>query len=390
MKRGQRVFQKTMHRLLLCVVAVVGFTAAVKPAAADELIATTTRPTPLSAYGGRLVWSNYDAATHEYALMTNALGVTAAVPVRSRSVPFDVDLGPDDRTFHIVAVYSRCRQDPPLRRNPAIGNVIAQMPDWARGRRCVIYKFDFETGREIRVASTSAPGASEFLPSIWNGRIAFARVRERRKGQAGSHPHIYLQPGHRKARRVPGGARSKQRFCTGKPRRCRALVEPGPTAIDLRGTRLVFVWDSGGPSSAAYLDVIGHASNVRRRLLLEGGSGNVQAEEMVSPTIEGGHVLWGFIRFGNDMINQLLRYKTSGGIEEARLPLQAPGDSYLQSILATVVDAPFVFYLASGVTIPGEPCTTQAPCAPYPGCADDGPCKIWRAQMPAFEPFTRR
>jgi hypothetical protein len=321
--------------------------------------------------------------------MTNEMGATSAVPVRPRSVPFDVDLGPDDRTLHIVAVYSRCRRDPPLRRDPAIGNVIAQMPDWARGRGCNVYKFDFETDRESKVVSTDSPQASEFLPSIWNGRIAFARVRERRKGLERMRPYIYLRRGHARSRRLPNGPRSTRRLCTGKPRRCRSQVEPGPTAMDLRGTRLAFGWDSGGPSSAVYLDLIGRDSASRRRLVL-GTSGSVQAEQMVSPAINAGYVFWGFIRFGHDTINQLLRHTNSTGkTEEARLPLQAPGDAYRQSILATAIDDPFVFYLASGLTIPGEPCTPQSPCEPYPGCDDGGPCKIWRTQNLAFGPFTR-
>jgi hypothetical protein len=378
-----------MRCFVVCLLALVGLAAAATPAAAEELIATTARPTPLSAYGGRLVWSSYDAATRQYALMTNIMGATSAVPVRPRSVPFDVDLGPDDRTLRTVAVYSRCRRDPPLRRKPAIGNVIAQMPDWARGRGCNVYKFDFATGHETRIVSTDSPHASEFLPSIWNGRIAFTRVRERRKGLERLRPYIYLQRGHARSRRMPAGPRSRQRFCTRKPRRCRLLIEPGPTAIELRGTRLAFAWDSGGPTSAVYMDLVGRDAASRRRLAL-GGSGSVQAEQMVSPAIDAGYVFWGFIRYGNDTINQLLRHNISvRKTEEARLPLQAPGDAYLQSILATAIDDPLVFYLASGQTIPGEPCTPASPCTPYPGCTDAGPCKLWRTQNLTFTPFTR-
>jgi hypothetical protein len=367
----------------------LGSFAAPGAALADETIGSVLRPTPLSAYAGRLVWSSYDPATLRYALMTNAGGVTSAVPVGPRSVPFDVDLGPDG-TGHIVAVYSRCRRDPP-RRDPAIGNVIAQMPDWARGRGCDVYKFDFQTSRESKVSSTNSPQASEFLPSIWKSRIAFARVRERRKWPESVRPYLYVRSlrGHARSRHLPNGSRSTERFCTRKPRRCKLKVEPGPTAIDLRGRQVAFGWDSGGPTSVAYLDTIRAHSATRRRLLL-GGSGDIQAEQIVSPVIDAGYVFWGFIRYGNDTSNELLRREISTGkTEVASLPQRAPGDVYLQSILWTAVDRPYFFYLASGLTIPNEPCTSESPCQPYPGCADDGPCKIWRTQNLAFGPFTR-
>jgi hypothetical protein len=380
---GTRVVRRLAGLLAL------GLLATPHTALADDTIATVSRPTPLSAYAGRLAWSSYDPATREYALMISAGGVTSAVPVGPRSVPFDVDLGPD-RNGDVVAVYSRCRHDPP-RRDPAIGNVIAQLPDWARGRGCDLYRFDFESGRETPVASANSPRASEFMPSIWRSRIAFARVRERRKGLEGVRPYLYVRSlrGARRSRRLPGGSRSTQRFCTRKPRRCRLKVEPGPTALDLRVRRLAFGWDSGGPSSTVYLDRI-RARSTTRSELLAGISGSIQAEEMVSPAIGAGDVFWGFIRFGNDTSSQLLRHRISTRTtDQAPLPLQAPGDIYLQSILATAVDGPLVFYLASGLTIPGEPCTPQAPCQPYPGCSDTEPCKLLRTRDLAFTPFKR-
>ena len=72
--------------------------------------------------------------------------------------------------------------------------MIAQMPDWPRGRGCDLYRFDFATGRETRIATANSPGASEFLPSVWKATVAFARVYERKRGLKGERAYLYARP----------------------------------------------------------------------------------------------------------------------------------------------------------------------------------------------------
>jgi hypothetical protein len=357
-------------------------------ALADETIATVSRPTPVSAFAGRLVWSSYDPATHGYRLMTRARGVTSALPVRPRGVPFDVDLGPD-RHGDTVAVYSRCRHDPP-RRDPAIGNALTQMPDWARGRGCDLYELHFRAGREKRISAASSPESSEFLPSIWKSRIAFARVRERRRGVERTRPYLHVRSlsGAHRSRRLPGGSRSRLRFCIGKPMRCKLKVEPGPTALDLGPRRLTFGWDSGseiGPTTAVYLETIGR-SVITRKLLARTGSGSIQSKEYFSPAIEGGRVFWERTIFGEDASSRLRRYTISARtIEETPLPPPAAQDAYRRPVLATAISGADVFYLISGHILPGEPgCTPQSPCGADPGCSTTELCAIRRTQDVVF------
>src|SRR4029453_1719520 len=101
-------------------------------AKADDLIGVASRPTPISADAGRLARSASNPATNSYSLMTSIGGVTSVVPIAPRSVPFDVDLGPD-QNGDTVAAYSRCSRDP-VGRNPAIGNVLTGLPVWETGR----------------------------------------------------------------------------------------------------------------------------------------------------------------------------------------------------------------------------------------------------------------
>jgi hypothetical protein len=76
----------------------------------------------VDAFGGHVVWSDYDASIDDWRLMANVDGVTQALPVAPRPTPFDVDLGPD-RRGRLLAVYSRCARglglDQPTPRLPA-------------------------------------------------------------------------------------------------------------------------------------------------------------------------------------------------------------------------------------------------------------------------------
>jgi hypothetical protein len=309
--------------------------------------------------------------------------------VPQRAVPFDVDLGLASGGG-IVAAYSRCRREP-QRRDPAIGNAIVQMPDWARGRGCDLYLYDFDSGKERRIGGASSRRGSEFLPSVWRDRVAFARTYPQRASTGGLHPHLYLRSldGRHGARRLPGGPRSRLRFCSGtKPRRCRLKVEPGPTALDLEGRRLAFAWDSGytdGGSSGAYLDTIARRRSFRKLLDRPVVSGDIQGSEILTPTIDDGQVFWELTLFGDTTSNALHRFQISTGrIQVAVLPGPGSPETYVRPVLATAVAAGAIYYLASGVQTNEPGCSVQSPCLATPGCSDTAPCQIRRAAGLSF------
>jgi hypothetical protein len=359
---------------------------AAAPALADETIATVGAPTPIGAYGGRLAWSAFDPALGKYRLMTEVGGTISTVPVAPRGVAFDVDLGPD-RSGATIAVYSRCKREPG-RRDPAISNAVAQLADWSSGRGCDAFRFDFASGRERKVASASTRAASEFLPTVWRTRIAFARVYERRRGRAGDRAYLYARPleGRGRTRRLPVGARSKQRFCSAKPRRCRLKLEPGPTALDLAGRRLAFGWDSGGPSSAVYLDTL-RSKRTDKRLVSRVASGEIQAEEILSPQVVDGQLFWFLSLFGDQTSSASQRYRIADGLlSEASLGTGGPADAFIRPVIAGAVNGSRVFYLASGLTPIGEPCTPKSPCLANPGCSTAQPCELRSAENLSYTP----
>ena len=190
---------------------------------------------------GRVAWSARDPSTGYFVLMT-VTGDTPVqrVPVPPRSVLFDVDLEADAQG-ETIAAYSRCHRDPPPRR-PQIGNALAQMPEWSAARGCNLHQFNFTTGRETRIAGANAPDASQFLPTVWKTRVAFARVYERRRGRLGDRAYLYIRgvTGADASRQVPAGNRSRLQTCSGRPVRCLYSVEwahvarPGRAASRVR------------------------------------------------------------------------------------------------------------------------------------------------------------
>jgi len=182
-------------------------TVPVKVEPPEDVIGRTQAATAVSAFGGRAAWSVYDPKTKRYSLVTWTEGLSSPQParVKTRGVPFDVDLGPNSRDA-TVAVYSRCRHEP-------TGG-------------CNLYVYDFNKRRESRIRSTTVASGSEFLPTIWRSRIAFARVWEKHKRRGA---YIYTRRltrrGH--SQRLAGGSRGA-----------------GPSSLDLRGSRLALTWGS--------------------------------------------------------------------------------------------------------------------------------------------------
>jgi hypothetical protein len=224
--------------------------------------------------------------------MTNADGVTAVVPVALRNQPFDVDLGPDAEG-RTTAVYSRCAR--------------------ARGSGlpagCDLYRFDFATSREQRIAGASTGGASEYLPSLWGGRLAFTRVRLLRSRRPAAPPRLVV-------RTLAGG---RETVVAGG----REGIGPNagygiPTRIDFDGRRLAFTWQfsiieplhEGGVSTEVRVVTLGG----RRRLLaVEGNYDSIVSRTLSGPSLVGGSVIYALMTRGDSNGHRLQRYDVADG-----------------------------------------------------------------------------
>lgn len=124
-------------------------------------------PTPISAYNGQLVWSQ-PASNGQYQLVSRTgSGPVTPLPIATRGVPFDVDLGPTS-SGGLYALYSRCTTEPQW---DQVG-----MPDYQTGKGCAIYKFDFGSNQEVRYSKVNASNASQYWPTYWKGKVGFART----------------------------------------------------------------------------------------------------------------------------------------------------------------------------------------------------------------------
>jgi hypothetical protein len=184
-------------------------------ARADVLIATTTQPTPIRSWGGVAAFSLYDAASGTFRMaISRDAGAPELLGVAPQSKPFDLDVGPDSSGSPTI-VYSHCEA-------PA---------------GCDLFRFSPDTGTGARIASASAPDASETSPSVWGAQIAWARVYDKDRART---PHIYTRmltaPAPRPSRRL---AEIPKSVCP--PREC------GIDELELRGRRLAMLVAGPGP-----------------------------------------------------------------------------------------------------------------------------------------------
>ena len=180
----------------------------------------------------------------------------------------------------------------------------AGLPVWATGRGCDVYRFDLAGGAgEVRVPGVSTSTASEFLPSLWRSRVAFARRYEHRAGSRGIYPYLYVR-GSGKSERQPGGGRG----LTGLP---------GPTSLDLGGTRLAFTWGlfNGDLRTEARFDTTGGGE----RQLLEFQTRTEQARHVLSAFVFSGRIWW--VSQATDGLNTYRRWRISRSkLEQASVP----------------------------------------------------------------------
>ena len=199
--------------------ALAAFAAAT--AHADTILSAEPSAPKISAAGGAVAWSTYDAALGAWFLVTRRAGVVERAAVAPRSVPFDVDLGRDG-SGRLVAAYSRCQRDPDIA--PTLG------------RGCDLYAYDLDTREERLLRGPSSDAASEYMPSLAHGRVAFGRVHERLAGPAGVRTTVYVRDLRRgPARRLPGGTRNDD-------------DRTGLSGLDLGARRLALSWRTAGPA----------------------------------------------------------------------------------------------------------------------------------------------
>src|SRR5919206_3367325 len=151
-----RRVQPDMRRILLA----AALTVLALPAAANaQTVATPGAATGVREFAGNLVFSQFDRTANRYFLTVRRAGAAAPerLPVAPSGRPFDADIG-SDSSGRPALVYSRCS-------NP---------PGVASGCDLFVSSLDGATG-ERPVRNANDPNHNDTNPTLWRGRIAWAR-----------------------------------------------------------------------------------------------------------------------------------------------------------------------------------------------------------------------
>jgi hypothetical protein len=329
-----------IHGLVLTAPLVLFLAVAAPARATDTLLAEVDEPTPMRTYAGVQVWSTFDGAA--YRLTIRRAGAIETLPAAPSRRPFDVDIGPD-RSGRPLLAYTRCGRD----RVDAAARAAA-----SRGCDVVVYSLAGGSGeRPLHAVNTAA--ADEFLPSIWRGRIAFAR-RVPGSARTSVFTRRLGAPRSERSERLPGG---------------RSLIE-----LDLQGDRLGAIADLGG---AAEVRLIGVSDRRVRRLQRTGvGEGG---QSMVGIGFAGGYLAWGLnclVSCGERLLAGVYRYHLStGDLARATPPLTAGG-----ALVGVALFAPDGAYLANA-----HPEDDGCGMNPSPGIAPQR-CQLLRSRPLAFRP----
>jgi hypothetical protein len=358
---SQRVWSGVGTRILAAlIVAISG------PAAADaQPIAQVNDEVPIAAHGGWVVWSAKQG--RGFRLFAWHGGTARQLAVRGRPRPFDVDVGTDARG-RAVATFSRCRR-------------FRAITVWEASRRdvgiaCRLRVVDLVSGRERSAGAPEGRGVSDTMPSMWQGRLAFARRDPRVHNDVDQV--MLWSPRQRALTRLRHGAMPTAcpfrdaRECAG------ARVSGEVTALDL-GSRLVaFRWGIQAPS------VIGHGGyEVRADDLSRGRSalvgsgyigefctGGIDGTTPAAPTVDANRV-W-YSRTATNC------YRVTATLNAYRpFPVVGRRGDLDAIVLQAVKDGPALYELVAPPNGPNE----------LPTCT---PCAIQRAAPPALQPIRLR
>jgi hypothetical protein len=211
---------------------------AAAPVAAGSVVASLRAAVPVGAGGGWVVWSAPTA--HGWVLEGSHRGVVRALTAAPRPQPFDLNVGSRSGGGPVVT-FSRCVRTPG---RPAYGlGFLAPQT----GAGCRVHVLDLATGRESTPAISHPAGTSDTTPSMWQGRIAFARLDPAH--HAGVQQVLLWRPGRRGLVSLPHGAMPAP--CAGG---CAGQTRTGSVeGLAYDGRLVSFLWEPVAPGVAGDL-----------------------------------------------------------------------------------------------------------------------------------------
>jgi hypothetical protein len=300
--------------------------------AADTRVAELQRPSTIRTYAGIQVFSAFDGSAYRLAILRG--GAIEQLPVAPSQAPFDVDIGPD-RSGRPQLIYTRCateRSDVSFGRNESEG--------------CDLVTYSLAGGGERPLRSANTAAGNEFAPTLWRGRIAFARKLPGRP-----LPIVYTRrlgaPRSQASTRLPGISRRT---------RTRGILE-----LDLAGRSLGQISFSAGQTEVRLVDV--STRSVRRLARMGVGEGGQYFAGIGSAD---GYLAWAaqWLTGGGSVSPGIYRYRLSTG-ELSRAP-QPQGVRWIVGLALFDVDGAYVIDAEPASDgcgdILGEPPVLVRPC----------------------------
>jgi hypothetical protein len=173
--------------------------------AADDI--PTAAATPVTEYAGTIVFSVKDTDGYHLTIQ-RAGGEPERLAVAPRDAPFDADIGPDSNGSPEL-IYSRC-------------------DNGIRHTGCDLYVLSLSAGATERPVDNANASESDLAPTLWKGRIAWARVYP---GDTGAvvYTKTLTAPRSQRSKRLPGVPQKRNGAATNSRQ-----VE----ALELYGTHL--------------------------------------------------------------------------------------------------------------------------------------------------------
>jgi hypothetical protein len=222
---------------LLAAIALAAWPAA--GAHADVAITTDRTAANVSGHHGQLVWSRVGKDGRARLVRNTGSGnEDVRVPPKSGGL-FDPDTG-TSHGGHQIIVYTRCAG--------------------VSGAGCDVWLYNDGTRREHKVAGASSATCSEYAPSVWIGRVAFARTGP------GECPGLYV---------VRRG-------------RVRRLDTRTPSQTDLRGTRVTYLITAAKRTTIRVRSLYGGQS----RRVVSGFAAQKESYRVTSPALDSRYVYW--------------------------------------------------------------------------------------------------
>ena len=243
--------------------------AAALPAVAQaEPVARPGAATQVREHQGILVFSRYDATTREYRLAIRRPGAAAEdVPVAPADRPFNADIGPDS-AGRPQLVYERCPET------------------------CELFVSTL-AGKERAVRNANDPERPDVAPTIWKGRIAWARIYgEQRDRKVVVYTKRLTAPRSQPSQRLPG---APERRCGDfGPRRCVTTGGRTVRELELWGDNLAqtVTYDCTSCSGIAQheLRLVDLGDRTAKQIAFQ--VVGLGGQQLIGPSFHGGRLGW--------------------------------------------------------------------------------------------------